>query len=104
MSTADHKIISRVQKLLALARAGSGATEAEDAAALRARGEKQVVSRSRKYLTMTRAAGGFYFLGKSGALRFGRSSTSSIPVSDTFKRKLRGLSSAPQSQVEEETT
>lgn len=60
-------------------------------AALIARGETQVPSRSGKFLTFTRAAGGFYFIGRAGSLRFNprsQSSTDSIPASDAFKAKL----------------
>jgi hypothetical protein len=47
-------------------------------------GEQQIHSKSGKYVTFTREAGGFYFIGKAGALRFGQSSSKSIPVSTAF--------------------
>ena len=37
------------------------------AAALIKRGEMQIESKSQKYLTFTRDAGGFYFIGRSGS-------------------------------------
>lgn len=41
---------------------------------------------SKKYRVFSRhKEGGFYFLGKSGALRFGSSVSTSIPASDQFK-------------------
>jgi len=60
------------------------------AAALIARGSEEVPSKSEKYLTFTRPAkpGTFYFIGVSGALRFGRTSGKSIAASDAFKSKL----------------
>lgn len=58
------------------------------AQALTGRGEREVPSRSGKYRTFTRKAGGFYFLGASGALRKGLSSSHSTPVSETFRQTL----------------
>jgi hypothetical protein len=58
--------------------------------ALKARGEHEVLSKSRRYLTFTRAKGGFFFIGKSGSLRFGPSSSKSAAVGDRFKRMLLG--------------
>lgn len=61
-------------------------------AALLARGEKELPSKSRKYRTFTRTHGGtqhgFYFVGKLGALRFGQTSTGSIALSDDAKASL----------------
>lgn len=58
------------------------------AAALLATGETEVAGRSLKYRTFTRREGGFYFIGRSGALRFGPAATKSRPVSDQLKRRL----------------
>jgi hypothetical protein len=56
------------------------------AEALTFRGEVEVHDqKTSKYRVFTRRSGGFYYLGKSGALRFGKNSTSSIPVSDKGK-------------------
>jgi len=56
--------------------------------ALTAAGEKTVPnSRTQKYTVMTRASGGFWFIGRAGALRTGQNATSSIP-SDGMKRRL----------------
>lgn len=56
--------------------------------ALLLRGEKQVPSKSGKYLTVTRKGGGFYFIGKAGSLRIGQSSSKSLAASPLFKRAL----------------
>lgn len=56
--------------------------------ALEARGERQVASKSRKFVILTRAAGGHYYVGKSGSLRVGATVAGSIPSSDAFKAKL----------------
>lgn len=56
--------------------------------ALLLRGEKQVPSKSSKYLTVTRKGGGFYFIGRSGALRVGYNSSQSLACNDRFKRAL----------------
>jgi hypothetical protein len=47
-----------------------------------------VESRSRKYVTLKRPDGSFYFVGKAGALRFGKTVTASIAAPDDFKRRL----------------
>jgi hypothetical protein len=47
-----------------------------------------VESRSRKYVTLKRPDGSFYFVGKAGALRFGKTVTASIATPDDFKRRL----------------
>ena len=47
-----------------------------------------VESRSRKYITLKRPDGGFYFVGKAGALRFGKTVTGSMAAPDDFKRRL----------------
>lgn len=57
--------------------------------ALTVKGERRIDDHvSRKYVVFTRADGGFYFIGKSGALRFGMTVTSSIPVSSRVKLAL----------------
>lgn len=68
-------------------------------AALQAMGERVVVNGqrdthqashkySRKYVTMTRAKGGYYFLGKGGALRVGAVVSRSNPVNEKFRKWL----------------
>ena len=47
-----------------------------------------IESRSRKYVTLKRPDGSFYFVGKAGALRFGKTVTASIAVPEDFKRRL----------------
>ena len=47
-----------------------------------------VESRSRKYITLKRPDGGFYFVGKAGGLRFGKTVTASIAAPEDFKRRL----------------
>jgi hypothetical protein len=47
-----------------------------------------VESRSRKYVTLKRPDGSFYFVGKAGALRFGKTVTTSIAAPEDFKRRL----------------
>lgn len=46
------------------------------------------VKRTSKYVVYTRADGGFYYIGRSGALRFGTTSAGSIPVSKKMKKLL----------------
>ena len=48
----------------------------------------RVESRSRKYVTLKRPDGSFYFVGPAGALRFGKTVTSSIAAPEDFKRRL----------------
>ena len=48
----------------------------------------RVESRSRKYLTLKRPDGSFYFVGPAGALRFGKTVTASIAAPEGFKRRL----------------
>jgi hypothetical protein len=63
-------------------------------AALIARGESLVPKRSTKYTVLTRTRRdtgeslGFYFVGRAGALRVGRTVTESIPVPETIKKRL----------------
>jgi hypothetical protein len=47
-----------------------------------------VESRSRKYVTLKRPDGTFFYVGKAGALRFGKTVTASITAPDDFKRRL----------------
>jgi hypothetical protein len=47
-----------------------------------------IESRSRKYVTLKRPDGGFYFVGKAGALRFGKSVSDSMAAPDEFKQRL----------------
>jgi hypothetical protein len=47
-----------------------------------------VASRSRKYVTLKRPDGGFYFVGKAGALRFGKTVSDSMAAPDEFKQRL----------------
>jgi hypothetical protein len=47
-----------------------------------------VESHSRKYITLKRPDGSFYFVGKAGALRFGKTITASIAAPEDFKRRL----------------
>lgn len=56
--------------------------------ALERKGETKVQSRSDKYVTYTRSAGGFYFLGRSGAVRYGKCASKSFAASDKFKELL----------------
>lgn len=56
--------------------------------ALTKRGERQISSRSYKHLTFTRKEGGYYFIGRSGALRHGNVSSNSIPVNQGLYQSL----------------
>jgi hypothetical protein len=47
-----------------------------------------IESRSRKYVTLKRPDGSFYFVGKAGALRFGKTVTTSMAAPEDFKRRL----------------
>jgi hypothetical protein len=47
-----------------------------------------VESRSRKYITLKRPDGSFYFVGKAGALRSGKTVTASVAAPEDFKRRL----------------
>lgn len=57
------------------------------AAALEAIGERRVKG-TFKYSKYTRFEGGFYYLGRAGALRIGHTIRGSIPVTEKFKQKL----------------
>ena len=45
-------------------------------------------SRSRKYVTLKRPDGSFYFIGPAGALRYGKTVSASIAAPEDFKRRL----------------
>ena len=47
-----------------------------------------VPSRSRKYVTLQRPDGSFFYVGKAGALRFGKTVTDSMAAPDEFKQRL----------------
>jgi hypothetical protein len=47
-----------------------------------------VESRSRKYITLKRPDGTFYFVGKAGALRYGKTVSNSMATPEDFKRRL----------------
>jgi hypothetical protein len=65
-------------------------------AALTARSETRVPGRSSKYTVLTRTSHetgqkiGFYFVGRAGALRVGRTATESIPVTAAVRARLLG--------------
>ena len=43
-----------------------------------------VDSRSRKYVTLKRADGAFFYVGRNGALRYGRTVSASVAATDAF--------------------
>ena len=47
-----------------------------------------IESRSRKYVTLKRPDGSFFYVGKAGALRFGKTVTDSMAAPDEFKQRL----------------
>ena len=47
-----------------------------------------IESRSRKYITLKRPDGSFFYVGKAGALRFGKTVTDSMAAPDEFKQRL----------------
>ena len=56
-----------------------------------------VASRSRKYVTMKRPDGTFFYVGKAGALRFGKTVAESMAAPDEFKQRLLAeTSKAPE--------
>ena len=58
-----------------------------------------VASRSRKYVTLKRPDGTFFYVGKAGALRFGKTIADSMAAPDEFKKRLLDeASNAPQSR------
>ncbi len=58
--------------------------------ALKKLGETEIPGRSRKYRVFTKNGGGFYFLGKAGALRVGPTISGSASMSDATKSRLMG--------------
>ena len=58
--------------------------------ALKARGFVEVPSKSKRFVVMEVADGSLnkFFIGKSGALRYGRKMTRTFPISDSEKNKL----------------
>ena len=80
--------------------------------ALELRGERPVPSRSSKYLCYTHTIKrtdtqhpfgqqneSYYWLGRSGALRVGRISSNTVPVSDKFKELLLKLADKEKEQT-----
>lgn len=57
--------------------------------ALLARGE-HLVKTTFKYKVYSRAKGGFYYLGRAGALRVGNTVQGSVPCTEQFKSALLG--------------
>lgn len=51
-------------------------------------GAVDVPSRSNKYITLQRPDGAYYFVGRAGAVRAGRSVSESVPLPDEIKRRL----------------
>lgn len=47
-----------------------------------------VDGRSSKYVTLRRADGLLYFVGRNGALRYGKTVTASVAAPEDFKRRL----------------
>jgi hypothetical protein len=47
-----------------------------------------VTSRSRKYVTLKRPDGSFFYVGPAGALRFGKTVADSMAAPDEFKQRL----------------
>ena len=47
-----------------------------------------VQSRSRKHITLKRPDGSFFYVGRNGALRYGKTVSGSIAAPDDFKRRL----------------
>ena len=47
-----------------------------------------VPSRSRKYVTLKRPDGSFFYVGPAGPLRFGETVSTSVAAPDDFKRRL----------------
>jgi hypothetical protein len=47
-----------------------------------------VTSRSRKYVTLKRPDGTFFYVGKAEALRFGKTVSDSMAAPDEFKQRL----------------
>ena len=49
---------------------------------------KVVQNRSRKYVTLKRPDGTFYFIGPAGALRYGKTVSNSMAAPEDFRRRL----------------
>ena len=47
-----------------------------------------IESRSRKYVTLKRPDGSFFYVGPAGALRFGKTVSDSMAAPDEFKQRL----------------
>lgn len=47
-------------------------------------------AKSRRYVVLTRPAGGFYYLGKSGSVRWGTTIAGSMACSDKIKKAILG--------------
>ncbi len=47
-----------------------------------------IESRSRRYVTLKRPDGSFFYVGPAGALRFGKSVADSMAAPDEFKQRL----------------
>ena len=47
-----------------------------------------IESRSRKYVTLKRPDGSFFYVGPAGALRFGKTVADSMAAPDEFKQRL----------------
>ncbi len=61
-------------------------------AALTAEGYERIISvRTHKYVVFRRDAEYYYYLGKSGSLRIGRTVATSIPCRNSFKAALLGV-------------
>jgi hypothetical protein len=67
-------------------------------AALIASGEHEVTSKSRKFVTLTKKGGGFWFVGRAGSLRYGQRSSSSFAAMPWLKRRVLAELEAPPAQ------
>lgn len=56
--------------------------------ALKAKSYEEVNSRSSKYVVFRRDAEFYFYIGKSGSLRIGRTITGSVPVTKAYKNSL----------------
>ena len=65
--------------------------------ALTIEGYQIVASHSRKYVVFKRTENTFFYIGKSGSLRFGANIATSIPVSDKHKDPVKTLGSTVSS-------
>ena len=64
--------------------------------ALVRRGCVEIPNRSSIYKVFTRQEGGFYYVGRAGALRVGKTIAGSFPVSEKFKKIILGPDTAEQ--------